>query len=255
MSKVGNYDYYMKLGFMVNELNLKNTELEVYAIIYSFSKDGKHWFTGNQQYLCDWTNKGKSAIQNALNSLVEKELILKEEYYNNDVKYCEYCININKLDFNNPGYDEKEGTPVKTKVNNTLNNINNNINKNNIKIEKEAGGMKNSECLKIFLTKYEEIYGTKYTDIFPKMYANLDSINNALGEKDYKLLSEKLVEWMLFWSTSDWQKLEGNFTLGAVTQLWIRNKLDGKIPKNPPKASLHDESDLKGVIRRTPRRK
>ena len=75
MSKINNNDFYIKFGFMLNELHLKGTELEVYAIIYGFSKDNTHWFTGSQQYLCDWTNKSKQSIQTALNNLVEHELL------------------------------------------------------------------------------------------------------------------------------------------------------------------------------------
>ena len=53
-------------GWMVNELNLKNNNLIVYAIIYGFSKnqDGDGFFSGSREYLASWTSSSLSTRQN-----------------------------------------------------------------------------------------------------------------------------------------------------------------------------------------------
>lgn len=66
-------------GWMVNELNLKNNNLIVYAIIYGFSKnqDGEGFFSGSREYLASWTSSSVRGIQKNLNQLVEEGLIIK----------------------------------------------------------------------------------------------------------------------------------------------------------------------------------
>ena len=64
-------------AFMVNDLHLKGNELLIYAIIYGFSQDGESEFTGSLQYLADWTCSTKQGVMKALQSLCEKQLILK----------------------------------------------------------------------------------------------------------------------------------------------------------------------------------
>ena len=257
-SKFKDTNNYTIEGWMVNVLKLKGNELTVFALIHTYTQQYP-WFECSQGYMADATGVSKTSVNSTLKKLVEKKFLIKVDFIApmTNSKYCKYRVNeqyIDSLIYDIPGEETCPGGE-ETCYNILINNKNNNNYNNYNNVSNLTGGVSKSECLKAFLAKYEEIYGSKYTDIFPKMYSNLASINDALGEKeDYTVLSKKLIEWMMFWSTSDWQKLEGNFTLGAVTQLWIRNKLDGKIPKNPPKSNLHDESDLTGVIRPTKRR-
>lgn len=91
-SLVGPLRFFLIKGWMVSELDLKGTELLVYAIIYGFSKDGTKSFNGSRQYLADFTNTSKSAVQRALNTLVNKGIIIKKEIYKYNVKNCEYKV-------------------------------------------------------------------------------------------------------------------------------------------------------------------
>jgi uncharacterized phage protein (TIGR02220 family) len=93
-SKVRNENYIQIQGWMVNELKLSGTELLIYAIIYGFSQDGNSEFTGSLQYLADWTNTSKQTCSSNLKYLMDKNLILKEEFELNDVKYCKYKANL-----------------------------------------------------------------------------------------------------------------------------------------------------------------
>jgi hypothetical protein len=75
---------------MITDLDLKGTELIVYATIFGFSQDGESRFKGSRQYLAEWCNGTTRSVQTALNSLVEKGLIQKFENTVNNVKLCEY---------------------------------------------------------------------------------------------------------------------------------------------------------------------
>lgn len=97
MSKVNNEGYINIQGWMVSDLGLKGNELLIYAIIYGFSQDKESKFKGSLQYLADWTNSTKQGVQKVLKSLLEKQLLLKDEKIVNNIKFCEYRA-IRKVD-------------------------------------------------------------------------------------------------------------------------------------------------------------
>lgn len=93
MSQVRNESFITIQGWMLNELHLSGNELLVYAIIYGFSQDNESWFCGSRQYLADWCGCTVRSIQTALNSLVDKKLLIKYEEVKNGIKYCSYASN------------------------------------------------------------------------------------------------------------------------------------------------------------------
>ncbi len=120
-------------AFMVNDLQLKGNELLIYAIIHGFSQDGQSEFTGSLQYLADWTNSTKQGVMKALKSLMEKQLILKNETFQNNLKFCTYKVTGYETKFN--GVLNKVSQGYETKFNGGMkqslpNNINNNITDN-----------------------------------------------------------------------------------------------------------------------------
>lgn len=115
MERIKNENFIVVQGFMVNELNLKGNELLIYACIYGFSQAESQRFTGSLQYLAEWTNSSKQGVVKCLKSLLDKELIVKEDKTINNVKFCEY-------------YTTKLHTPMQQSCTN-------NIDKNNIKKE------------------------------------------------------------------------------------------------------------------------
>lgn len=78
-------DYVVVNKFMTSVLNLKSTDLLVFALVYGFNKDKEH------NYKCEATNKyiadlcGCSSInvQKSLKNLKDKDLILIRLYKNN----------------------------------------------------------------------------------------------------------------------------------------------------------------------------
>ena len=95
--KLQNHNYYIIHGWMINILNLKGTALEIFAIIYSFSKDGTSWFNGSLSYLICFTNTTKPTVLKALNMLISKNFIIKESTRFNGQKSNNYRVNYNTL--------------------------------------------------------------------------------------------------------------------------------------------------------------
>ena len=90
MSNVNRENYVTIQGWMLTDLNLKGTELMIYAIIFGFSQEIGQTFRGSQQYLADWSNTTTRSVRNALTSLVEKGFLEKFEKVINNVTFAEY---------------------------------------------------------------------------------------------------------------------------------------------------------------------
>lgn len=88
-----NENYIFITGWMVKELNLKGSELLVYALIYGFSQDGESKFYGSRKYIAEWFNCSLPTIDKALNCLLKKDLIIKDEEIMNGVKFNRYRAN------------------------------------------------------------------------------------------------------------------------------------------------------------------
>lgn len=95
MSQISDNNYYVISGWMINKLELSNTELMVFAIIYGFCQHDEFngSYHGSLQYLADFTGTTKPTIIKVLKSLVAKGYIEKSENYQNNIKFCAYKIN------------------------------------------------------------------------------------------------------------------------------------------------------------------
>ena len=62
-------------GWMVSELKLSGNEAIVYALIYSYSRDGISEFSGTQAYVAEWCNIAREAAGRVMKRLEEKGLI------------------------------------------------------------------------------------------------------------------------------------------------------------------------------------
>lgn len=110
-------------GWMINELGLKGNELLVYALIYGFSQDGESEFYGSRSYIAEWCSSSLPTIDKALNSLVEKEFIIKRTETINNVVFNRYRVNTDTL-------NEILGV-VKKLYRGSKESLHNNINNNN----------------------------------------------------------------------------------------------------------------------------
>lgn len=93
-SRVKDENFFQVAGWMVNRLNLKGINLELYAIIYGFTQDGETEFTGSIQYLCDFTGTSRPTVINALKSLAKAGLISKRVETINGVSFNRYKANL-----------------------------------------------------------------------------------------------------------------------------------------------------------------
>ena len=88
---------YVLYDFMKEELELSGVALQVYALIYSFTKAGGDCH-GSVRYIAQRTGSGKSSVHRALNELLEKQYIVKLD--NQGGKTCHYVANQNSLSQN-----------------------------------------------------------------------------------------------------------------------------------------------------------
>lgn len=82
-------------GWMCNELELKGTELLVFALIYGFSQDGASSFFGGRKYIAKTFNISLPTVDKALNGLIDKDYIAKEsgtEYNSTDSYYVKNMV-------------------------------------------------------------------------------------------------------------------------------------------------------------------
>jgi len=118
-------------GFMITDLKLSDTELILYALIYGFSQDEESKFSGSLSYMCEATNKCKNSVVKSLNYLIEKGLIIKETIKINNVNFCNYRTNFNKIKepvgsarYEQGGSETEQGGGSETEHNNKyINNI------------------------------------------------------------------------------------------------------------------------------------
>ena len=87
-------NYVMIMGWMLTDLELSGTELLLYALIYGFTQDNATEFSGSLSYMMAWTGKSKRCVQDSINNLVEKNLIIKNTGAINGVLYCTYKANM-----------------------------------------------------------------------------------------------------------------------------------------------------------------
>lgn len=90
-------DYITILSPMVSKLKLSGNNLIIFALIHGFSKDGEHNFNGSLEYICQWTNLSKSTVIATLKALTDNGLINKKENIINNVKFCSYNTNYDKI--------------------------------------------------------------------------------------------------------------------------------------------------------------
>lgn len=131
MSKLNDENYYQISGWMINRLQLKGTELQVFAIIYGFSQDGESMFGGSLNYLCDWVGASRPTIIKALKDLVGKEYIIKDSMEINNVTFNRYKANL-ALVSDLRGSKETLLGSKETLLNNNSNNNTHTLSKDNV---------------------------------------------------------------------------------------------------------------------------
>ena len=179
-------------AFMVNDLHLKGNELLIYAIIWGFSQDGVSEFTGGLQYLADWTNSTKQGVMKALKSLMEKQLIQKNETSKNNMKFCTYKVSQYETKFNgvvnkvSRGYETEFNGGMKQSLPNKITDTITDTITNNIDTKHKNGTYQNVLLSDKELKKLVDDLGAE------KAKAIIDNFSELKEMKGYKYKSDYL---------------------------------------------------------------
>ena len=72
-------DFIIKQGWMVTKLGLHGKSLELYALVYGYTKDGVSWYETNIANIMDWLVAAERTVQYHLKDLVSSGFILRKE--------------------------------------------------------------------------------------------------------------------------------------------------------------------------------
>lgn len=91
-------NFYIVFHWMIKDLGLSGAELPIFAIIYSFSQDGKSYFNGSLNYLADFAGITRQGVIKVLKKLIlEKNIVIKEQATVNGVKCNRYKVNLETI--------------------------------------------------------------------------------------------------------------------------------------------------------------
>ena len=85
-------NYFQIFKWMIN-LGLKGIELIVYAIIFSFTKEGQE-IKASRKYFCELTGATKPTIDKILKKLVNQDLVIKKTKKVNNLIFNSYRVNL-----------------------------------------------------------------------------------------------------------------------------------------------------------------
>lgn len=88
-----NDNYYVVLGWMVNELKLRGNEKDIYAVIYGLSQNGERQARVSLQYLSATIGCDEKTVRRILLNLIKKGLLTKKLVQLNGQVCNEYCCN------------------------------------------------------------------------------------------------------------------------------------------------------------------
>ena len=78
--------------WMSTKLKLKGSELITFAKVFNITSDGIHKYYAPASKLAEWCNITPKNELSVLAKLTEKGLLIKEEHYENGVKFCKYYV-------------------------------------------------------------------------------------------------------------------------------------------------------------------
>lgn len=70
-------NYYTIFGWMINRLHLEGNNLKIYALIYSFTQDGKTEYEGSIDYIKDFIGASRETVKRGLAQLEKSGYISK----------------------------------------------------------------------------------------------------------------------------------------------------------------------------------
>lgn len=72
-------DFIIKQGWMVSKLHLTGLDLELYALVYGYTKDGASWYETNIENIMEWLGAAERTVQYHLKTLVDAGYVLRRQ--------------------------------------------------------------------------------------------------------------------------------------------------------------------------------
>lgn len=72
-------DFIIKQGWMMTKLHLAGKDLELFALIYGYTKDGTSWYETNIENIKEWLTSSDRCVQRHLKGLVDSGYVLRKE--------------------------------------------------------------------------------------------------------------------------------------------------------------------------------
>lgn len=172
--------------WFINKLNLKSHDLIIFALIYSFSKDGKSEYYGSLSFLEGITGANRRTVIRVLNNLVERNLVLVNRDSGKTNKYRVNIELVTKLTYCNSTSDKNTpelvtNFPLTSDKINPNNNIYNNI------YNKEQNNNPDKPLNKTQINNYFcKIWSEKYKQRFKKE-TYLKKLPEGLKEDVYEI--------------------------------------------------------------------
>lgn len=233
-------------GWMITDLMLKGNDLLIYAIIYGFTQDGEQWFEGSRQYLADWCNSTKRGISKNLESLVSLEYIIKDEYVVNNVKFCKYRANLDKITpVNKVPHPGEQSSPPPGEQSSPNNIYINNIDNNKEKSIKEKVDSGKQSFPPPPTEKKESVTCQKVVDSFNKTCTSLPQVR-SLTDKRKRAIKLILKKYSLKKLEMVFKKVEESSFLNGSSDKWSGATFDWLLKESNFIKVLEGNYDDKG---------
>lgn len=91
------HEYYTVHRFMTQKLGLRGAELQIYALIHSFSRDGSTPYRGSRKYIAETIGVCTKTVERGLMSLTRRGLLIKEEVDSYFAQFS-YRVNLSEIE-------------------------------------------------------------------------------------------------------------------------------------------------------------
>ena len=196
--------FYTVFGWMTNpkKMNLSGLELQLFAIIYGFCQNQPlNGYYASSSYLAEFTGATSRGVRKALDSLIKKGYIIREEQEKYQTyKYIalvpDFEEQSSKTERNNVPSEELSSASEELSSPNNI--INNNNNISNKQTKKEGSSFCSfSDCPNVKLTVSELIYLNRYYgQKLVTKYIDKLNLHIAKSGRDYRSHLDVIEKWI-----------------------------------------------------------
>lgn len=191
--------------FMTERLQLKGTELLLYALVYNFSQDGNGCFYGTAEYAAKKVNCTRRSIVSTFASLVEAGLLSKSSGHHNGRQTIDYvaivpeacAISSQCENFSQQVCENITEGVKKSHTDNISDNLNDNQNTVTTSRAKKVELIQYAEFVSMTADEYQKLIDEFGKEDADALVAILDNYKGSSGKKyksDYRAIRSWCVE-------------------------------------------------------------